>query len=320
VEGGALQAWHSRIPEIRRIEREVFPLYEEHFNLAATPFALTPNPRFLYQGESHREALAALVYGVSRRRGFTCLIGEVGTGKSILIQALLEQLDVSMRTAVISHTTLDRDEILMMIARGFQLEYKNLSRVELLAGLADFVLEENRSRQPPPVLIIDEAQNLLGEVLEEIRLITNMEVSNDKLVQVILAGQPELEQKLAHPSLRQLRQRIAVKAKLKPLCQAETASYIAHRLKVVGCADRDLFSEGAQQIIYDASGGVPRVINVLCEQSLVNAFGAGLEHVDELRAIEAVSDIGLLPPRSRRRQPQEFPKQLQLRGLDSLIA
>ncbi len=285
-----------------------------------TPFALTPNPRFLYQGESHREALAALVYGVSRRRGFTCLIGEVGTGKSILIHALLEQLDVSMRTAVISHTTLDRDEILMMIARGFQLEYKNMSRVELLAGLADFVLEENRSRQPPPVLIIDEAQNLVGEVLEEIRLITNMEVSNDKLLQVVLAGQPELEEKLAQRSLRQLRQRIAVRAKLQPLSEHETVEYIKHRLKVAGGSNHELFSEGALQIIYDASGGVPRVINILCEQSLVNTFGAGREQVDELRAIEAVVDVGLLPPRSLRMQPPQLPRQLQLLRLEALSA
>jgi len=248
------------------------------------------------------------------------LIGEVGTGKSTLIQALLEQLDVSMRTALITHTTLDRDEILAMIAREFQLEYKKMSRVELLAGLADFVLEENRSRQPPPVLIIDEAQNLVGEVLEEIRLITNMEVSNEKLIQVVLVGQPELEETLAQPTLRQLRQRIAVRAKLTPLSQPETSSYIAHRLEVADCADSELFSDGAQQIVYDASGGVPRLINILCEQSLVNAFGAGQEQVDELRAIEAVVDVGLLPPRSERMQPQQPPKQLQLLQLGTLSA
>lgn len=264
--------------------------------------------------------MAALLYGVTRRRGFTCLIGEVGTGKSILIHALLEQLDVSTRTAVISHTTLDRDEILMMIARGFQLEYKNMSRVELLAGLADFVLEENRSRQPPPVLIIDEAQNLLGEVLEEIRLITNMEVSDEKLLQVVLAGQPELGGKLAHPSLRQLRQRIAVLAKLQPLGHDETEAYVLHRLKVAGLKDPELFSKGALQIIYDASGGVPRMINILCEQSLVNTFGARLEHVGALEAMEAVMDAGLLPGRPRKIRPQRVERKRRLRRLKGLPA
>jgi general secretion pathway protein A len=195
-----------------------------------------------------------------------------------------------------------------------------MSRVELLAGLADFVLEENRSRQPPPVLIIDEAQNLLGEVLEEIRLITNMEVSNEKLLQVILAGQPELEGKLADPSLRQLRQRIAVLAKLQPLNHDETEAYVLHRLEVAGLTDRELFSKGALQIIYDASGGVPRMINILCEQGLVNTFGAQLEQVGDLEAMEAVMDAGLLPRRPRKTRPRRVEQKRRLRRLKGLSA
>lgn len=271
-------------------------MYEAHFGLKVKPFAVTPDPRFLYSSRSHREALASLVYGVKERRGFVRLVGEVGTGKTTLLRALLEGLDLSVRTVLITHTTVDREELVRMILNDLDMPCDKLSRVQMIQSLHDLVLLQFQSRLPPPLIILDEAQNLADDVLEEIRLITNLEMGDTKLVQVILAGQPELERKLEKPALRQLGQRIAVRARLAPLGADETAAYVRHRLRVAGAKDVDLFSAGALATIGRRTAGLPRLINILCEQSLVNAFGANKKRVDDSLVDEAVRDLGLDRP------------------------
>lgn len=271
-------------------------MYEAHFGLKARPFAVTPDPRFLYSGSGHREALAALVYGVQERRGFIRLVGEVGTGKTTLIRALLEGLDVSIRTVLITHTTIDREELLRMILNELEMPSDHLDRVQMIQSLHDLVLLQFQARLPPPLIIVDEAQNLADDVLEEIRLLTNLEMGDTKLLQVILAGQPELERKLEKPTLRQLGQRIAVRARLLPLDADETAAYVRHRLRVAGARDVDLFSNAALATVWRRTAGLPRLVNILCEQSLVNAFGANKRKVDERLVDEAVRDLGLDRP------------------------
>jgi general secretion pathway protein A len=271
-------------------------MYEPFFGLDAKPFAVTPDPRFLYSSRSHREALAALVYGVKERRGFVRLVGEVGTGKTTLLRALLERLDVEVRTVLITHTTVDRDELLRMILDDLEMPCDHLTRVQVIQSLHDLVLLTFEAHLPPPLIIVDEAQNLADDVLEEIRLLTNLEVGDSKLVQVILSGQPELERKLEKPNLRQLGQRVAVRARLEPLGEDDTAAYVRHRLKVAGAKDVDLFSVNALATVWRRTAGLPRLINILCEQSLVNAFGANRRKVDESLVDEAVRDLGLDRP------------------------
>ena len=272
-------------------------MYEELFGLTMKPFAVTPNPGFLYPSRSHREALAALVYGVKQRRGFICLIGEVGTGKTTLLRALLDGLNVSIRTALITHTTLNRDDLLRMILHELSIPHASLVRVEMIQALNDFVLVELKSGRFPPLLIVDEAQNLDEDVLEEIRLLTNLEIGDSKLLQVILSGQPELEEKLGRPKLRQLGQRIAVRAQLEPLNREETAGYVYHRLRVAGARDLHLFTRAALRRVWSRTAGGPRLLNIVCEQALVNAFGANRDTVSEALVEEAAHDLGLDRPR-----------------------
>jgi len=273
-------------------------MYESHFGLKLKPFAVTPDPKFLFTGRVHREALAALVYGVKHRRGFICLVGEVGTGKTTLLRALLEGLDVSIRTVLITHTTLGREGLLRMILHDLLLPQARLTRVDMIQALHAFVLSEFQLGHPPPLLIVDEAQNLDEEVLEEIRLLTNLEIGESKLLQVILAGQPELERKLRRPTLRQLDQRIAVRARLEPLDREETSAYVKRRLRVAGARDPDIFKRAALKRVWGRTGGIPRLINILCEQALVNAFGAGQRRVNEALLEEAVRDLDLDRPRA----------------------
>jgi type II secretory pathway predicted ATPase ExeA len=302
-------------------------MYEAFFGLTGNPFGMTPDPGFYFRSESHREALAALEYGVRERRGFMTLVGEVGTGKTTLLNTLLEALDRSTCTIQVRHTTVDREELLKLILNNLYASHgprqparKNrdtglftdnrlsgLSRAELINEFNAFVTGEFMAYQPPPLLIIDEAQNLAPDVLEEVRLLTNLEDPKSKMLQVILAGQPELEGVLLRSDLRQLRQRIAVNARLEPLTLDETGDYVSHRLEKAGCVNDQLFSRAALKEIWSASKGTPRTINVLCDHALINAFASGLVQVDASSAQEAIQDVLCL--RSRRqsvRKPRPY--------------
>ena len=298
-------------------------MYENYFGLMGNPFGMTPDPQFYFRSASHREAHAALEYGVRSRRGFMTLVGEVGTGKTTLLNTLLEALDQSTCTILVRHTTVDREDLLRLILHSLYTTYgprqrKNakessglfsdnrvagLSRAELISEFNAFVTGEFLAYQPAPLLIIDEAQNLDRDVLEEIRLLTNLENPKSKMLQVILAGQPELESLLMRPDLRQLRQRIAVHARLDPLTLEETGEYVDYRLEKAGySSSRPLFSGAALKAIWNSSKGSPRTINVLCDHALVNAFAMGLDQVDMLSAQEAIQDV--LSPRPRFKSAQ----------------
>ncbi len=269
-------------------------MYLQHFGLATKPFEVTPDPRFLFDGPAHREALAALTYGVQDRRGFISLVGEAGTGKTTLLRTLLERLDPSVRTALITHTTLGSRELLQMILADLEISPAGASRVEMLYRLQEFLLDR-WGRGELTVLIIDEAQNLPPAVLEEIRLLTNLETSEAKLLQVILAGQPELQRTLLRPELRQLRQRIAVRARVGPLTLPQTAGYIRHRLRVAGRLRQTVFTVPAIQAIWRATGGIPRLINLLCDHCLVTAFASDRSQVQASTVSEVAADLGLTP-------------------------
>jgi general secretion pathway protein A len=270
-------------------------MYLEHFGLASKPFEVSPDPKFLFDGPAHREALAALTYGVQERRGFISLVGEAGTGKTTLLRTLLDRLDPSVRTALITHTTLGPRELLQMILADLEIRLEGASRVEMLHRLQEFLLDR-WERGELTLLIIDEAQNLPPAVLEEIRLLTNLETAQAKLLQVILAGQPELQRTLLRPELRQLRQRIAVHARVGPLTLAQTAGYIRHRLRVAGRLRQTVFTVTAIQAIWAASGGIPRLINLLCDHCLVTAFASDEPQVHASTVNEVAADLGLAPP------------------------
>jgi general secretion pathway protein A len=288
-------------------------MYKSFFGLTSHPFGMTPDPKCYFQSESHKEAFAGLSYGIAQRRGLMTLVGEVGTGKTTLLNAILDSLDPSTVTILVRHTTVDREELLRIILHnlyssrserttsnrrkkdlgGSALDARisRLSRVELINEFYAFVTGEFMSYQPPPLLIIDEAQNLSVDVLEEVRLLTNLEDPASKMLLLILSGQPELEEKLMRTDLRQLRQRIAVSARLEALSPVDTADYIAFRLERAGCKKPDLFSREAVGAIWTASKGSPRTINILCDHALVNAFAMGSPVVDEAAAREAVQDV-----------------------------
>lgn len=257
-------------------------MYTKYFGFLEKPFTLTPNPRFIFLSKNHKEAFAHLLYGINNHYGFIELTGEIGTGKTTVLRTLLGQLqDDSYCTALIFSPSLTGVELLRSINSEFGLDSKSEHANELLAELNRFLLDETAAGRTV-VLVIDEAQNLEPDVLEQIRLISNLETENDKLIQIVLAGQPELETLLARSDLRQLNQRIAVRYKLHSLGMNETRSYIRQRMEVAGDSGGVSFSNLAIIAIYLCTRGVPRMINILCDRALLIAYG------DECRRITAI--------------------------------
>lgn len=256
-------------------------MYTRYFGFNEKPFTLTPNPRFIFLSKNHKEAFAHLLYGINNHYGFIALTGEVGTGKTTILRTLLGQLqDELYRTALIFSPCLTSIELLRCINSEFGIDATSEYANELLAELNRFLLAETAAGRTV-VLVIDESQNLQPEVLEHIRLISNLETENDKLIQIILAGQPELDALLDRPDLRQLNQRIAVRYKLQSMSLAETRSYIRQRMEVAGETGGVSFTRAATALIYLSTRGVPRMINILCDRTLLIAYG------DERRRITA---------------------------------
>jgi len=281
-------------------------MYREFFGFAEKPFTLTPNPRFIFLSKTHREVFAHLLYGIRNHAGFIEVIGEVGTGKTTVLRALFEQLGgEGYRLAFIFNPSLSALELLRGINREFGLAADGLSPGELLAKLNEFLLHENDAGRTV-VLVIDEAQNLAPAVLEQIRLLSNLETETDKLIQIVLVGQPELGHVLNRAELRQLSQRITVRYHLKELDFEDTQSYIAHRLSVAGCRQRTLFSADAIKKIYRRSGGLPRLINVLCDRSLLVAYVAEAPQVIGAMVTEAARELRRETLRSPRRHRRMF--------------
>jgi general secretion pathway protein A len=255
-------------------------MYKDFFGLNATPFSISPDPSYLLTTPCVEEALACLTFGINTRRGFVLLTGAVGTGKTTLIYKLLDWLrSQRVPTAFLFNSLIDPPQLLEAIFADLGLPCDALSKVQRLSRLNSFLLEQYRNGRTS-VVIIDEAQNLSPEVLEEIRLLTNLETATEKLLQIVIVGQPELEQKLKRPELRQLNQRITLRAHTLPLDLNETRAYIAQRLRLAGANERSIFSSPAIESVYRYSGGIPRVINVLCDHSMIHAFA------DQQRTIE----------------------------------
>lgn len=246
-------------------------MYLEFYGLRQPPFDITPNPRFLFHSNKHREAFNHLLYGIQHRKGFVQLTGEVGAGKTTLCRALLEQLDGKFSTALILNPVLNGDEMMKAIATEFGLDAKGKDRLETLAVISDFLLKQTLSGRET-VLIIDEAQNLTEDLLEQVRLISNIETDDRKLLQIVLMGQPELRDRLNSPRLKQLRQRITVRYHLAPLTRTEVGQYIHHRLALAGSHGMPSFTAPAVWRVYHYSGGIPRLVNAICDKALLAGF------------------------------------------------
>jgi general secretion pathway protein A len=247
-------------------------MYKEFFGLRANPFNVNPDPRYLFLTRHTEEALACLTYGIQSRKGFVLLTGEVGTGKTTLINKLLEWLRLQqVATAFVFNSRLNVPQFLDYMMADFSIPIESRSKSQILLRLYNWLLDRYRAGETA-VLIVDEAQNLSDEVLEEIRLLTNLETFTEKLLQIVLVGQPELEHKLRQPHLRQLRQRLTLRAKTHALTLEETQAYIAQRLRIAGGDGRQIFDPEAVTSIHRYAGGIPRVINLLCEHALVSAF------------------------------------------------
>lgn len=266
--------------------------YREHFGFKQEPFNITADPAFLYLSRSHREALAQLSYGIKARKGFVVLTGEVGTGKTTLINGLLDELDSDTRTALIFSHIANPFDLLRYTCNEFGLRSPQHSRddfYEYLALLNDYLFESYRSGKNC-ALIIDEAQNLSSEVLESVRLLSNFETSKDKLLQILLVGQPELSTRLNSQELRQLKQRVTVRYHLRSLTLKECQAYISSRLQVAG-GDPMLFTPKAVEIIYACSAGIPRVINVICDGALMTAYGLRKTYIDDSLIRQVAEDL-----------------------------
>jgi general secretion pathway protein A len=250
-------------------------MYKAFFNLARNPFELTPDPAFLFSTQRHNEALAALYYGVRRHKGFVVVTGEVGTGKTLMLRCLLRLLKQSQDVtyAYVFNSLLSPTEFLQYVLSDFGRPVSGKNKGELLLDLGQFVISQG-AKNLTTVLVVDEAHHLSADILEEIRLLTNLETTEDKLLQVVLVGQPELDEKLDSIGLRQLKQRIALRAKLGPLDEEETEGYIERRLQIAGLSSRvsTIFSPQAISDIHFHSRGFPRLINTICENALISAY------------------------------------------------
>lgn len=248
-------------------------MYCSFYGLKENPFNITPDPSFLFLSERHQEALSALIFGITSKKGFIEITGEVGAGKTTLCRSLLNRLDRSVKTALILNPHLSDLQMLRTIVQDFGVSAKGANKKDLFDALNRFLLDE-QSLGHHVVLIIDEAQNLRPGLLEQIRILSNLETDKEKLLQIVLVGQPELRDLLARPELRQLRQRISVRYHLTPLNDREAEAYIGHRLKVAQAPETLKFSKEAIACVFKYSKGIPRLINIVCDKALLAGYVA----------------------------------------------
>src|ERR1035438_5663320 len=317
-------------------------MYKEFYSLRANPFNVNPDPRYLFLTRHTEEALACLTYGIQSRKGFVLLTGEVGTGKTTLINKLLEWLRLQqVATAFIFNSRLNTTQFLDYMMADFGIPGDSKSKSQILLRLYNWLLDRYRAGETA-VLVVDEAQNLTDEVLEEIRMLTNLETFTEKLLQIVLVGQPELEQRLKQPQLRQLRQRLTLRAKTHALNLEETKSYITQRLRIAGSNGEPIFEPEAVVALFRYSLGIPRIMNLLCEHCLVSAFvdqkrTVSVEMVDSVAGdfdltdgnaaaamtapipisekfdlVEALRTLATLADRLRQSEQQDLPKERKL--------
>ncbi|HMK52741.1 MAG TPA: AAA family ATPase [Thermodesulfobacteriota bacterium] len=278
---------------MRSAPRGYLKMYEQFYGLKENPFNVTPNPEYIYLGEHHKEALAQLLYGVREKKGFIVITGEVGAGKTTLIHYLLDKLDGNShnKTAFLFNPKLTVDDFIQYILKDLGVRVQGQTKGEHLHNLHRYLLNAYR-KDERVVLIVDEAHGLNPELLEEIRLLSNLETSKSKLLQIVLVGQTELDKTLSQPEFRQLRQRINLRYHLPSLSERETKEYIDKRLRIAG-AQNPLFTERAVKEIYMKSGGIPRLINILCDNALLNGYALDQKIVDAWSVKETAKDLKL---------------------------
>ena len=283
-------------------------MYNAFFGFSESPFSLSPDPAFFYRSEQHEEALANLVYGVQARKGFIVLTGEVGTGKTTMLECLRDYLESQyIEFAFLFNSRINTDQFFEMIAYDLNLSCPRTSKTEVLFALNQLLVEQAQDGRTV-VLLVDEAHNLEWEVLEEIRLLGNLENRNGKLLQIILSGQPELDRKLDAPNLRQLKQRVVLRCTLEPFSLREAVEYMESRLEKAGMPDQKVFSEELMAEIHLRAQGIPRVINAICDNLLLTAFAMEGKVCNKEMLDEVCKDMRLEWPGSRRlrsRIPEE---------------
>jgi general secretion pathway protein A len=265
-------------------------VYNDFYGFREAPFNLTPDPRFLFFSDKHREAFNHVLFGIRERKGFIQITGEVGAGKTTVCRAILAELGPAYRTALILNPMVTATQMMRTVLAELGLEPRRLDRTAYLETLNRFLLEQTAAGNDV-VLLIDEAQDLDPELLEQVRLLSNLETDQRKLLQIVLIGQPELREKLNERGLRQLRQRITVRYHLEPLDRFETARYIAHRLRVAGADGRPTFSPGAIRRIQRYSGGVPRLINAVCDKALLYGYVNGTYELKTRAVRQAIREL-----------------------------
>ena len=283
-------------------------MYLNFYGLSEVPFGPTPDPKFLFQSTRHREALAQLIYGVTERKGFIVLTGEIGTGKTTLLRTLLGRLDPETPVAYVHNSSLPFDGVLEYVLQDWGVKSEATTQAQRLIELNAFLIDQHR-RGTSPVLVIDEAQHLSIETLEAIRLLSNFETTQQKLIQILLVGQPELRDTLNRPELRQLKQRIGLRCHIGPLSPEETRLYIRHRLRIAGAGDNGLFTDAAVQRIAEYSRGIPRVINIVCDHCLLSGYADSKRRIEAKAVDEAIEYLedGERPSWKRRRERRLVP-------------
>jgi len=265
-------------------------VYNDFYGFREAPFNITPDPRFLFFSERHREAFNHILFGIRERKGFIQITGEVGAGKTTVCRAILKELGPTYRTALVLNPTMTSGQLLRTILTEFGLKPGRSDRVSSLDMLNEFLLHEAIIGNDV-VLFIDEAQDLDWDLLEQVRLLSNLETEKSKLLQIVLLGQPELRDKLEQSNLRQLRQRITVRYHLKPLSREDTEAYIHHRLAVAGANSRPIFTPWAVRRIYRYSRGVPRLINAVCDKTLLCGYVTGTDKLTAAHVKRAVREL-----------------------------
>ncbi len=265
-------------------------MYEKFFELEKKPFELVPNPEFLFLSKSHKKAIVYLDYGLKEHSGFILVTGEVGSGKTTIVRNLLKNLDDTVTLSKVFNTKVTSEQLIAMVNDDFGLDTAHKDKITLLRELTDFLIDQHAAGRWP-TLIIDEAQNLSGELLEEVRMLSNLETDTSKLLQIILVGQPELRKTLAQPELRQLRQRISISCHLMPLSRQETEDYIFHRLEIAGNRNAVSFDEGSIDIIYSFSRGIPRLVNIICDFLMLSAFAEETRRMTKELVQEVIGEI-----------------------------
>jgi len=265
-------------------------MYTSFFGFKYKPFQLTPDPEFLFLSRAHKKAMIYLNYGITDNSGFILLTGEIGTGKTTLLRSMIKHIPQDIKLARINNTKVTSEQLISMINEDFGLDVKGLDKTQLLSKLTDFLIAQY-SQGRRSMIIIDEAQNLSADLLEEIRMLSNLETDKSKLLQIILVGQPELNITLSRSELEQLRQRITVCTHISPLTREEIDSYIKYRLRVAGNEEAVTFEDGVTDAIFNFSRGIPRLINILCDFSLLTAFTDSRKIIDMVLINEVINDL-----------------------------